>query len=138
MSVTPDAQRNREIVRRIYEAAFADDANDFTGAIHDDFEESVPPILTWGGVHRGPVAFMTTVLPRLAAAVVFPSMQLVSRSADGDRVAALLSARSVSGAELWIAEHWTMRDGKAFHLMVFYHDTTPLTGASKSTGATVH
>jgi ketosteroid isomerase-like protein len=133
MSFAADEQRNKEIVRRVYEASFAGDANAFTGAMHDDFEESVPPVLPWGGVHRGPVAFRTKVLPRLAAAVDFASMRLVSLSADGDRVAALLSARSVSGAEIWIAEHWTLREGKALRLMVFYHDTTPLTHASGTT-----
>ena len=126
MSITQDEQRNKEIVRRVYVASFAGDPNAFTDVMDEDFEESVPPILPWGGVHRGPVAFETKVLPLLAAAVDFRSMRLVSLSADGDRVAALLTARSVSGMELWIAEHWTLRDGKALRLMVFYHDTTPL------------
>ena len=121
-----EEQRNREIVRRVYEASFRGDADAFPNAMHKDFEESVPPILPWGGVHRGPVAFMKNVLPLLASAVDFTSMRLISLSADGDRVAALLNARSVRGDELWIAEHWTLRDGKALRLMVFYHDTTPL------------
>ena len=129
MSLTAHERRNKDIVRRVYEASFAGDASAFTGAMHEDFEESVPPVLPWGGVHRGPVAFKTKVLPLLATAVDFASMRLVSLSADGDRVAALLSARSTSGAELWIAEHRTLLDGKALRLMVFYHDTTPLTVA---------
>ena len=132
MSLKPHEDRNREIVRRVYEASFAGDPNAFTDVMHEDFEESVPPILPWGGVHRGPVVFRTKVLPLLAAAVDFASMRLISLSADGDRVAALLTARSASGAELWIAEHWTLRDAKALRLMVFYHDTTPLIRTPKS------
>jgi ketosteroid isomerase-like protein len=123
-------QRNKEFVRQIYEASFSGDANAFPAAMHEDFEESVPPILPWGGVHRGEAAFMSKVLPLLAAAVEFASMRWVSLSADGDRVAALLTAKSAGGAELWIAEHWTLRDGKAWRLMVFYHDTTPLVGST--------
>jgi ketosteroid isomerase-like protein len=119
-------QRNRDLVRAVYEKAFAGDANAFVAAMHDDFEEYVPPVLPWGGLHRGPEAFLTTVLPRLAAAVDFASMRLVSVSADGDHVAALLTANSAGGDELWIAEHWTLRDGKLFRLRVFYHDTRPL------------
>ena len=36
------------------------------------------------------------------------------------------NTRSTSGKELWIAEHWTLRDEKVLSIMVFYHDTTPL------------
>jgi ketosteroid isomerase-like protein len=124
--VTSAESRNTGIVRGIYEASFAGDVEAFTDAMHEDFEESVPPVLPWGGVHRGREAFLTNVLPLLVAAVDFASMELVSLSGEGDRVAALLRARSVGGDELWIAEHWTMREGKAWRLMVFYHDATPL------------
>ena len=79
-----------------------------------------------GWVQHGPEAFLTNVLPQLAAAVDFASMRLVSISADGDHVAALLTARSAGGDELWIAEHWVVRDDKLWRLRVFYHDTRPL------------
>ena len=65
---------------------------------------------------------MTNVLPRLAAAIDFGSLRLTSISADGDNVAALLTARSVSGDEIWLAEYWTLRDGKIAHLRAFYFD----------------
>jgi hypothetical protein len=94
--------------------------------VHDDFEEYVPPVLPWGGLHRGPKAFLTNMLPQLAAAVDFASMRLISISADGDHVAALLTACSVGGDELWIPEHWTLRDRKPWRLRVFYHDTRPV------------
>jgi hypothetical protein len=55
-----------------------------------------------------------------------PPHRLVSLSADGDRVAALSSGRSRSGKELWIAEHWKLRDGEVLSIMVFYHNTAPL------------
>ena len=118
--------RNKAFVRHIYDASFGGDPSVFLAAMHEDFEERVPPILPWGGVHRGPNAFVTDVAPKLSAAVDLPSTRLVSLSADGDHVVALLNAKSKRGEELWIAEHWTLRDGKAWRLMVFYHDTTPL------------
>jgi ketosteroid isomerase-like protein len=131
--MSTDEHRNREIIRRIYEASFAGDANALPSVMHEDFEERVPPILPWGGVHRGPVAFKK-VLPMVAAAMDFRSIRLVSLAADGDRVAALLSGQSTSGKDLSIAEHWTLRDGKVSSLMVFYHDTTPLMPTVESDG----
>ena len=86
----------------------------------------VPPILPWGGVHHGPEVVMTKVMPQVAAALDFASLRLVSLSADGEHVAALVTGRSASGNELWIAEHWRLREGKVLSIMVFYHDTTQL------------
>jgi hypothetical protein len=48
----------------------------------------------------------------LAAAIDFGSMRLISISDDDDPFAALLTAYSAGDDELWIAEHWTLRDGK--------------------------
>jgi ketosteroid isomerase-like protein len=126
VSSTEQEHRNRERVRALYEASFAGDADAFGDAMLEDFEAYVPPVLPWGGVQRGPEAFPTNVLPQLATAVDFASMRLISISADGDHVAALLTARSAGGDELWIAEHWTLRDDKLWRLRVFYHDTRPL------------
>jgi ketosteroid isomerase-like protein len=133
VSSTEQEQRNRDVIRRVYEASFAGDTDAFPAAMHDDFEEYVPPVLPWGGIHRGPTAFANDVLPQLAAAVDFAGMRLISVSADGDHVAALLTTCTLSGEELWIAEHWTLRDGKLWRLRVFYHDTRPLESPSMST-----
>ena len=86
--------RNRELLRELYLATFAGKVDAFPGAMAGNFEAHVPPSLPWGGVHRGPDAFVNTVLPQLAVAVDVGSMRLDSISADGDRVAALLSART--------------------------------------------
>jgi hypothetical protein len=53
-------------------------------------------------------------------------MYLVGISADGDHVAALLTARSAGGEELWIAEHWIVHNANSGASGVFYHDTRPL------------
>jgi hypothetical protein len=71
----------------------------------------------------------------LAAAIDFASMRLVSISADGDHVAALLTARSAGGDELWLAEHWVVRDDKLWRLRVFYHDTRPLEAPRTAIGS---
>ena len=126
MTASAEEVRNRDIVRHVYEASFSGDANAFRAAMHEDFEESVPPILPWGGVHRGPDAIFGEVLPKFAAAVDAASLRLVSLAADGDLVAALLTARSATGDELWIAEHWILRDEKVWRMRNFYFDTTPL------------
>lgn len=124
-------QKNKEIVRHVYEATAAGDTNAFS-VMHEDFEEMVPPILPWGGVHSGVPVFMTKVLPMVAKAIDFPSLRLVSLSADGDRVAALSTGNTTTGKELWVSEHWKLRDGKVMSIMVFYHDTTPLIAAYES------
>ena len=62
MTETEQAQRNRDLVRALYEASFAGDANAFSDAMLEDFEADVPPVLPWGGVQRGPEAFLTDVL----------------------------------------------------------------------------
>jgi ketosteroid isomerase-like protein len=128
-------RRNRDVVCRVYEASFAGDTAAFPAAMDNDFEEYVPSELPWGGTHRGPIAFVNDVLPRLAAAVDFGRMRLVSVSADGDHVAALLTTYTLSGEELWIAEHWTLRNGKLWRLRVFYHDTRPLESSAASTAS---
>ena len=126
VSETDQDQHNANLVRALYEASFAGDVNAFPNAMLDDFEAHVPPVLPWGGVQHGPEAFLTNVLPQLASAVDFASTHLVSISADGDHVAALLTARSAGGEELWIAEHWIVHNAKLWRLRVFYHDTRPL------------
>ena len=126
MADAEQAQRNRDLVRAIYEASFSGDVNAFLDAMPEDFEEYVPPVLPWGGLDHGPEAFLASVLPQLAAAVDFTSMRLVSISADGDHVAALLTARSARGDERWITERWVVRDDKLWRLRVFYHDTRSL------------
>jgi ketosteroid isomerase-like protein len=114
---------NRDFLRQLYLASFAGDVHAFPEAMAGDFEAHVPPQLPWGGVHRGPDEFVNVVLPQLAVALDFSSMQLESISADGDRVAALMSARTALGAGIWIAEHWMVENGQLRQLRVFYDDT---------------
>jgi ketosteroid isomerase-like protein len=118
--------RNRDFLRGLYVASFAGEVDAFPKAMAHDFEAHVPPLLPWGGVHRGPDEFANVVLPQLAVAIDFGSMRLESISADGDRVAALLKARTTLGADLWMAEHWVVGDGKLQQLRVFCDDTRPL------------
>lgn len=126
MTNSPAEIRNRDIVRQVYDAAFSGDVAAFRAAMHEEFEENVPSVLPWGGVHRGPDAFFRDVLPKFGAAVDLQSIRVVSLSADGEHVAALLSGRSTAGDELWIAEHWILRDEKLWRMRNFYFDTAPL------------
>ena len=118
--------RNRDFLRGLYLASFGGDVDAFPKAMANDFEAHVPPLLPWGGVHRGPDEFVKVVLPQLAVAIDFGSMRLDSISAAGDHVAALLNARTALGTDIWIAEHWVVRDDKLQRLRVFYDDTRSL------------
>ena len=42
-----------------------------------------------------------------------------------NHVAALLSARTTGGDEIWIAEHWAVHNAQPWRLSVFYDDTRP-------------
>jgi ketosteroid isomerase-like protein len=87
-------ERNKAIVRKINEDSSAGDIDALVNAMHEDFEELVPPMLPWGGVHRGPDVHKTKPIPLLAAALDLSSLGLISLSAHGHRVAALSSAHS--------------------------------------------
>ena len=117
---------NRDLLRALYLASFGGDVGAFPKAMASDFEAHVPPLLPWGGVHRGPDEFVNVVLPQLAVAIDFGSMRLDSISAAGEHVAALLNARTALGTEIWIAEHWVIRDDQLQQLRVFYDDTRSL------------
>jgi ketosteroid isomerase-like protein len=118
--------RNRDFLRALYLASFGGDVDAFPKAMAKDFEAHVPPLLPWGGVHRGPDEFVNVVLPQLAVAIDFGTMRLDSISAAGEHVAALLNARTALGTEIWIAEHWFIRDDELQTLRVFYDDTRSL------------
>jgi ketosteroid isomerase-like protein len=132
ISVT-EQDRNAEFVRGVYKALFAGDFATFKDATSDDFRADVMPAVPWGGVHHGAEAIRTDVLPALAAVIDFPTMRLISVSGDGDHVAALLTARSVGGDEIWLAEHWTLSGGKLSHLRAFYFDARPLVSPPTAT-----
>jgi ketosteroid isomerase-like protein len=130
-----ERDRNTELVRGVYAALFDGDFAAFKDATRDDFEADVTPSVPWGGVQRGAEAIRTNVLPALAAVIDFPTMRLISVSGDGDNVAALLTARSVGGDEIWLAEHWTLSDGKIAHLRTFYFDARPLKSPPTATAS---
>src|ERR1700739_5127647 len=120
-----EQDRNTELVRGVYAALFDGDFATFKDATRDDFKADVTPSVAWGGVTRGAEAIRTCVPPALAAVIDFPTMRLISVSSDGDNVAALLTARSVGGDQIWLAEHWTLSGGKIAHLRTFYFAARP-------------
>jgi ketosteroid isomerase-like protein len=117
---------NQDFLRELYVASFAGEMEAFPNAMARDFEAHVSPQLPWGGVHRGPDAFVNVVLPQLASAIDLSTMRLNSVSADGDRVAALMNARTAFGTDIWLAEHWLVRRRKLQRLMVFCDDARSL------------
>jgi ketosteroid isomerase-like protein len=87
-------ERSQAIVRKIDEDSSAGDIDALVNAMHEDFEELVPPMLPWSGVHRGPDVHKTEPIQLLAAALDLSNLRLISLTAHGDRVAALSSAHS--------------------------------------------
>jgi len=111
---------------RGYEALLAGDSTVFKDATLSDFEADVTPSVPWGGVHRGVEAILANVLPPLAAAIDFGSLRLISISADGRQCRRAVDRPFGGGEEIWLAEYWTLRDGKIGHLRAFYFDARPI------------
>ena len=134
MTETEQAQRNRDLVRALYEASFAGDANAFSDAMLEDSG----PCASRAALGRGPA--WTRGVPDRRAASVGGGHRL-RQHAPGQHFGRwrarrrLLTARSAGGDELWLAEHWIVRDEKLWRLRVFYHDTRPLEGPRKATGS---
>jgi ketosteroid isomerase-like protein len=118
------ATENKQIVSDAYGALASGDVRGFIGVLHEDIEVREPDTLPYGGTYRG--------LPELmgmfgkAGAVLDSGGTVVDAlTADEDRVVAVIRMPLRSGAgEALITEHWTLADGKATHIHVFWFDTT--------------
>ena len=116
-----DADQNKQIVRGAYEGMAAGDAKAFLGVLDPAIELHEPPFLPYGGTHRGIEGVIGFF--KQAAAVVAPGKLVVQDLvADGDTVVATLTLGLRNGGEAQITEIWTLRDGKAVELRVFWFD----------------
>ncbi|HEX6391790.1 MAG TPA: nuclear transport factor 2 family protein [Solirubrobacteraceae bacterium] len=116
-----NTEANKQIVRGAYEGMAAGDAKAFLGVLDPAIEIHEPPFLPYGGTHRGVDGVIGFF--QAAAAVVAPGKLAVEDLvADGDTVVATLTIGLRNGADAQVAEIWTLRDGKAVDVRVFWFD----------------
>ena len=118
------AAENKQIVSDAYAALANGNPGGFLGVLAPDIEVREPDTLPHGGTYRGMDELIGMF--RTAGALLDSGGTVVdSLTADDDRVVAVIRMPLRSGAaEALITEHWTLRDGKATHIHVFWFDTS--------------
>jgi ketosteroid isomerase-like protein len=121
-----------QAVRRIYTALSRWDVDDLVADLTHDIEWTLPEPLPWGGTHHGPEgvrAFAKIFRDHVDGPWADPDDILDA----GDRIVVLGRLRgqarqSGQGFEIEFAHVWTLTDGVASHLRVYY-DTAPILAA---------
>jgi ketosteroid isomerase-like protein len=114
------AEANREPVTGAVEAALAGNMEGFLGALHPDVEVHEPDYLPYGGTYTGREGFLD-LFQRATQVLDFPTLELISATADDERTVLLMTCKLVSnGDERYITEHWRMEDGLVREVRVFW------------------
>ena len=127
-----DGDANKQIVRGAYEGMATGDAQAFLGVLDPEVEVHEPPFLPYGGTHRGiegVIAFLKQAAPLMRPG----GLVVEDLIADGDTVVATLTLGLRNGADAQITEVWTLRDGKAVDLRVFWFDPAVAQAAAAAT-----
>jgi ketosteroid isomerase-like protein len=114
---------NKQIVSDAYDALASGNVKGFLGVLAPDIEVREPDALPHGGTYRGMDELMG-MFGKAGPLLDSGKLLVDSLTADEDRVIAVMRMPLRSGAgEALISEHWTMRDGKAARIDVFWFDT---------------
>jgi ketosteroid isomerase-like protein len=118
------AAENKQIVSDAYRALASGDVKGFLGVLHPEIEVHEPAALPYGGTYHG-VGELIGMFGKAGPVLDSGALVVDSLTADEDRVIAVIRMplRSAAGEAL-IAEHWTLADGKATQIQVFWFDTT--------------
>jgi ketosteroid isomerase-like protein len=118
------ATENKQIVSDAYDALARGDVRGFVGVLAPEIEVREPGALPYGGTYRGLDELMR-MFAKAGALLDSGGTVVDALTADEDRVVAVIRMPLRSGAgEALITEHWTLADGKATHIHVFWFDTT--------------
>jgi uncharacterized protein len=126
------SENDIQAVRRIYTALTRWDVDDLVADLTHDVEWNLPEPLPWGGTHHGPDgvrAFARIFRDHVDGPWADPDDILEA----GDRIVVLgrlrgLARESGQEFEVEFAHVWTLTDGVASHVRVYY-DTAPILAA---------
>jgi ketosteroid isomerase-like protein len=118
------SEDNKRIVRHAYAAMSGGDVKRFLAVLDDDVVVYEPDALPYGGVYEGRSVFVAS-LPAAGALLDASRLVVEDLVAEGDKVVALIRVAVRGGVpDALVTEHWTMREGKAIELRVFWYDPT--------------
>lgn len=130
-SATDLTERNRAVVRGLYDAATSGDLPGALEALAEDVVVYEPDFLPYGGVYRGKQAFVE-LFGKIAQCLDLSRVTVHYYVADGERVIAVLGIPDLTTGELaHFAEQSTVRDGKIAEMRLFYYDPQSMISAPK-------
>jgi ketosteroid isomerase-like protein len=130
------SEKNKKVIQAFYDAAANGDSVGYLDTLHEDFQIQIPPNLPWGGVHHGPEEFQNNVVPMLSAALDLSSLKVAKLFGEGPEVYAELQAVTAdTGEQVIIAENWTVLDGKAWRMRLYYFDPRPVLDGRKTSAS---
>ena len=125
-----DAAANKQIIKDAYEAMASGDVRSFVGVLDPGIVVREPDSLPYGGTYRG-VQELMGMFAKAGPVLDSSRLAIDTLTADEDRVVAVIRIPLRGGdGEALISEHWTMRDGKAVELNVFWFDTALVPAAA--------
>ncbi|GAA5153130.1 nuclear transport factor 2 family protein [Pseudonocardia eucalypti] len=130
-SATDLTERNRAVVRGLYDAAISGDLPGALEVLADDIVVHEPEFLPYGGVYRGKQEF-AELFGKIAQFLDLSRVTVHYYVADGERVIAVLGIPDLGTGELThFAEQSTVRDGRIAEMRLFYYDPQSMIDAPK-------
>jgi len=124
-------EQNRQLIRALYDAAIAGDAEGVFGLLADDVVVREPGFLPYGGTYRGKDEF-ADLFGKFAKTYDMARIKVDHIVADGERVVGILRIPDlVTGKDVVLAEQSVIRDGKVAEVTIFFHDAQSLLDAPK-------
>lgn len=114
------AQENKDRLISAFRASRHGNPAALADILHPEVQVHEPAYLHYGGTHHGRDGFQKL---RVEAAKVLDlaTLKILTSTADEDRVVLLMSADLVAdGSEMFVTEHWRMRDGLVDDIRVFW------------------
>jgi ketosteroid isomerase-like protein len=116
----------RDVVLAIYEAIAARDMAAFADLVDPDYQVVQPPWLPYGGTHSGLEA-VGEMFRQVVRLFDVSRIELRSLTAEGERAwAHFVVPTRATGEEVLVAEEWSVVDGRARSVRVWFYDPAPL------------
>ena len=127
MTKQSEIELDKAVVHAFYQAGIDGHLTSFARYLDPDFTWTAPKYLPWGGTHTGAALFRDQVLSSLPDVFDFARFSYDNVVAADGRVVAVINM-GVTGTDaiIKIADHWTVRGGKATSIWVAYFEPQAL------------